>query len=92
MNVIYISLQPPEPPVCGNKIVETVAQEECDCGRTYEECDDPCCYPSVILQQASSAIYNNVKLLVREVGICDLRNGLKLDLNSPPKIKSCQKL
>lgn len=28
---------------CGNKIVEE--GEECDCGFTYEECEESCCYP-----------------------------------------------
>ncbi|CAL8109487.1 unnamed protein product [Orchesella dallaii] len=28
---------------CGNKIVEE--GEECDCGFTYEECEEQCCYP-----------------------------------------------
>ena len=43
--------KPPEPPVCGNKVLEPFAQEECDCGRTSEECDDPCCYPLMISPQ-----------------------------------------
>ena len=35
---------PPEP-LCGDKKVEEPV-EECDCGNTWEDCDDPCCYPA----------------------------------------------
>ena len=38
--------EPPEPPVCGNKKLEE-PNEECDCGATIEECDNPCCYPAI---------------------------------------------
>ncbi len=34
---------------CGNKIVEE--GEECDCGFTYEECDEQCCYPRQISEK-----------------------------------------
>ena len=37
---------PPEP-VCGDKVVEEPG-EECDCGHTWEECEDPCCYPGTL--------------------------------------------
>jgi len=39
--------EPPEEPKCGDFEVAEPS-EECDCGRTYEECTDPCCYPAVI--------------------------------------------
>jgi len=41
--------EPPEPPVCGNKELEE-PNEECDCGKTKEECDDPCCYPAILTE------------------------------------------
>ncbi|OXA56052.1 Disintegrin and metalloproteinase domain-containing protein 10 [Folsomia candida] len=34
---------------CGNKIVEE--GEECDCGFTYEECEEQCCYPRQISEK-----------------------------------------
>ena len=40
---------PPEP-VCGDKKVEEPG-EECDCGMSWEECEDPCCYPATITEE-----------------------------------------
>eukprot|EP00092_Neocalanus_flemingeri_P004719 GFUD01005084.1.p1 GENE.GFUD01005084.1~~GFUD01005084.1.p1 ORF type:complete len:416 (-),score=117.14 GFUD01005084.1:751-1998(-) len=42
--------EPPEEPVCGDLKVEEPF-EECDCGPTYEQCNDPCCYPASISQE-----------------------------------------
>ena len=42
--------EPPEEPVCGNKKLEE-PNEECDCGATKEECDDPCCYPALLTEE-----------------------------------------
>ena len=25
--------------------------EECDCGPSWEECEDPCCYPATLLDE-----------------------------------------
>ena len=41
--------EPPPDPVCGNQIVED--EEECDCGLTYSECSDPCCYPATLTEE-----------------------------------------
>ena len=43
----------PGPPECGNLKVEDLSDEECDCGKTHEECDDPCCYPLNITPEVS---------------------------------------
>merc|ERR1712002_613472 len=40
--------EPPKPPECGNVIVED--NEECDCGMSHSECDDPCCYPAQLTE------------------------------------------
>jgi len=41
--------EPPPEPECGDlKVAEVL--EECDCGKDYLECQDPCCYPAVISQ------------------------------------------
>ena len=45
--------QSPDPPECGNRIVESIWGEECDCGKTYEQCDDPCCYPFMISEEVN---------------------------------------
>ena len=39
-------LLPLEVALCGNKVREP--GEECDCGETELDCDDPCCYPAII--------------------------------------------
>ena len=38
--------EPPEP-VCGDKKVDEPG-EECDCGKDWADCEDPCCYPANI--------------------------------------------
>ena len=45
VTTILLFWQIPDPPECGNLKVEDLSDEECDCGKTHEECDDPCCYP-----------------------------------------------
>lgn len=40
---------PPPEPECGDLKVEEPF-EECDCGKDYLECEDPCCYPAVLSQ------------------------------------------
>jgi len=42
--------EPPEEPECGDRIVEELF-EECDCGYTYQECADPCCYPATVTEE-----------------------------------------
>lgn len=41
--------EPPPEPECGDLEVQDPL-EECDCGKDYLECEDPCCYPAVISQ------------------------------------------
>ena len=41
--------EPPEP-VCGDKEVSEPG-EECDCGQTWAECSDPCCYPATLTEE-----------------------------------------
>ena len=50
---MFLNLQKPEDPECGNHKVEELSGEECDCGKIYEECDDPCCYPLNITIEVS---------------------------------------
>lgn len=41
--------EPPPEPECGDlEVAEGV--EECDCGKDYVQCQDPCCYPAVVSQ------------------------------------------
>ena len=48
------SEQPPDPPeipdppepVCGDHVVDD--SEDCDCGMTWADCEDPCCYPATL--------------------------------------------
>jgi len=39
--------EPPVEPECGDLEVAE-PYEECDCGKDYLQCEDPCCYPAVI--------------------------------------------
>ena len=43
---------PPDPPepVCGDKKVDEPG-EECDCGKDWAECEDPCCYPATLTKE-----------------------------------------
>ena len=53
VTIILFLFQIPDPPECGNLKVEALSDEECDCGKTHEECDDPCCYPLNITPEVS---------------------------------------
>jgi len=45
--------EPPEPE-CGDKEVSEPG-EECDCGPSWEECEDPCCYPASLTKEDLAA-------------------------------------
>jgi hypothetical protein len=66
--------EPPEPPVCGNKKLEE-PQEECDCGKTKEECDDPCCYPAILTEEDLQANKTAKSCRRHTSGLCQTPNA-----------------
>lgn len=61
--------EPPPDPECGDLKVEE-PWEECDCGRDYKQCQDPCCYPALISQADLLANSSAKPCMRNEAPVC----------------------